>query len=255
MYYKQLLAAAACVGAAMASPAALAATIQISYTGAADFGQGAVGYDTGYLAPNPNSPTTAANVYIGGDSLSSSNTSYGFSSAGQFNAWCVDIYHWMVNSYSYTVGTPGDLAAMLTSLRPGPDTGTNRVNQLILLADEVYGSLSSLTDSAAFQLAVWEIAYGTPGSSGTYQINSTDPGFNVGSNTAAAAIVEANGWLTHLNTAAITGNYQLSFLNDGTPGGATQDVVVFSRAITEPDSLALLGLGFAGLFGVRRKSA
>ena len=111
---------------------------------------------------------------------------------------------------------------------------------------------SSLTDSAAFQLAVWEITYGTPGNNGIYQINSSDAGFNIGSNTAGAAIVEANGWLTNLNTAAITGNYQLTFLNDGT-AGATQDVVVFSRAIPEPASLALLGLGFAGLVGVRRK--
>ena len=254
MNYKQFLAAATCVGAAVTSPAALASTIQATYTSAANFGNGAVGYDTGYLAPNPNSPTSGVNIYIGGDSFTSSNTSYGFSSTGQFNAWCVDIYHWMANSYNYTVGTPGDLAAMLSSLRPGADTGTTRVNQLIQLANEVYGSLSSLTDSAAFQLAVWEITYGTPGSNGIYQINSSDVGFNVGSNTAGAAIVEANGWLTNLNTAAITGNYRLTFLNDGTDA-ATQDVVVFSRAIPEPASLALLGLGFAGLVSVRRKPA
>src|SRR3990167_3893892 len=83
------------IGAMLASQSSLATTIDVTYSGSADFGSGGVGYKSGKIAPNPNSSSSLVSVSIGGDSFTSANHSYDFSATGQFNTWCVDIYHWL----------------------------------------------------------------------------------------------------------------------------------------------------------------
>ena len=260
MNSKHILAAAALIGVAMVSQSALAGVIVATYSGSANFGSGSVGYDSGSVAPNPNSSTSLVGVGIGGDSFTSANHSYDFSITGQFNVWCVDIYHWMSGgTVTYNVGTGNDLAAVLTSLRPGTPDGTARVHQLIQLADEVYSFVDTKTESAAFQLAIWAITYGTADSSGKYHINTTDPGFHVGSSATVSSPFGtlANEWLDNLSSAPITGNYTLTFLNDGTRE-YTQDVIVFTdppNVVPVPASSALLSLGLGALGFIRRKKA
>ena len=161
MNSRRLLAAVPLIAVTMASQSGLASTIYATYSGSANFGGGPVGYDSGEIVPNPNSSISPVDVGIGGDSFMSANHSYLFSSTGQFNTWCVDIYHWMSGgTVTYTIGTGTDLATLLTTLRPGTPNGTERAAQLDQLADEVYSSLNTETGSAAFQLAIWAIAYG-----------------------------------------------------------------------------------------------
>ena len=115
------------------------------------------------------------------------------------------------------------------------------------------GATSSLVNSVAFQLAVWEIRYetttlpnynltaGTP-TSGNFFATSADP----------AAVAQANTWLQNL---PLTSSYTVSLLHSD----SGQDFVYGTRPplrqnLPEPSPLPLLGLGVAAmLFSIRRR--
>ena len=118
------------------------------------------------------------------------------------------------------------------------------------------GATSSLVNSIAFQLAVWEIRYETTGiynlasggaTSGSFYATSADP----------AAVTKANQWLQNL---PLTSTYSVSLLHSGPPGNE-QDFVYGTRppshqVIPEPSSIPLLGLGLAAImFSTRRRGA
>lgn len=254
MKMKSVLSSLAMVGLLAASHSVFGTTIAVTYAGSANFGSGGVGYYNGSVAPNPNSNTSLVGVGIGGDSFTSANHTYDFSATGQFNTWCVDIYHWLAGgSVNYNVGTGAELATSLSALRPGIPTGATRVAQLGQLANDVYSTVNTKTESAAFQLAVWAITYGALDGTGHYSLNTTDSGFKVDSTTKNSAYgVLANSWLANLGTAPDTGNYKLTYLNDGTANN-TQDMVVFTSIVPEPGTVALIAVGLLGLGFGRKK--
>lgn len=244
-----------------------AASIDVSYSGSTILNGINVGYyKGGEIAPNPDSVNLKP-VWIGGDSFTTNDTNYLFASTGVFNAWCVDIYHWLsVGNYTYNVETGGELAGVLSDVRRGTPDGGERVEDLVDLANQVYGTLATKEHSAAFQLAVWAITYGVQNTNGLYEITASNTGFRVDTNTAVSSYVTlANSWLAALDTAAITGNYSLTYLSDSGATRGTQNLVVFTSippslietsSVPEPGSLLLIlsGLGVFGFVNSKQKN-
>jgi hypothetical protein len=137
-----------------------------------------------------------------------------------------------------------------------PLIGYDDVARLFQEVGGTAGATSSLTNSAAFQLALWEIRYETttrpnynltPGipASGNFYATSADP----------AALAQANTWLQNLPA---TSTYSVSLLHSGPPGSEQDFIYVrppLRENLPEPSPLPLLGLGVAAMmFSIRRRA-
>jgi hypothetical protein len=158
-----------------------------------------------------------------------------------FMAWCVDIYHFVSSSTNYTLMSGADFYAGAASYK---------ATDLERLASYVFDHslLTSSVQSAAFQLAAWEIVNDSAGR-GSYDVDGGD--FKVTSGDSYVRVL-ADQWLDVVDA----GNYQLSqslsVWRQNTPG-STQDLAVFAP-IPEPQTYAMLlaGLALMGFVARRR---
>lgn len=165
---------------------------------------------------------------------------------GDFIAWCLDIGHWLNLPSTYSVTTSpfnpdGSITAVVATL-----------TQLVNTAYK--GVLGNATDSAAFQLALWEIVNE---GSGNYDVNDGD--FKASGNLAVRN--QANAFLDNL-TGTATGNYKLTYLQSESSmqrfaeGQPSQNLVTISEVPLPAAGLLLIGaLGGLGMFARRRKAA
>jgi hypothetical protein len=157
-----------------------------------------------------------------------------------FMAWCVDIYDFIASSASYSRESGADFYS----------STTYKAADLERLASYVFdnGLLTNNMQSAAFQIAAWEVVNELAGT-GSY--NATSGDFRVTSGNASVLGL-ANGWLGIVNDGTYGITQSLSVWQDA--HGGTQDLAVFAP-IPEPETYAMLlaGLALMGFVARRRQ--
>ncbi len=200
-------------------------------------------YDGGFTIQD-DSPYRPAVTVLAGAFKMTDTTGSTLPAGTSFMALCVDIYHFLNTtgagtSYSLTTGT---------SFYSGGNG--YKATDLERLASYVFDNnlLTTAAQSAAFQLAAWEIVNDAAGT-GNYNLGMGD--FRVTTGDAVARTL-AGTWLGVVNAGSYQIDQKLSVWAQDI-AGSTQDLAVFAP-IPEPESYAMLlaGLALMGFVARRR---
>ncbi len=157
-----------------------------------------------------------------------------------FMAWCVDIYHFISPSTNYTLMSGADFYV---------GDASYKATDLERLASYVFDHslLTSSVQSAAFQLAAWEIVNDNDGR-GSYDV---DEGYFKVTSGDSYVRGLADQWLDVVDAGDYQLSQSLSVWRQNTPG-STQDLAVFAP-IPEPQTYAMLLAGLALMSFVARR--
>lgn len=148
--------------------------------------------------------------------------------------------------YSNQAGSPYDTTG--PGFDPTGSLSSDELTALERLWANAYGLIDTNIESAAFQLAIWELVYDNA-ASGAYDL--TTGLFQILPSTAAAAnaVALANSWLNDaINAPTWTATQSLVILHND----EYQDLLA-PTSVPEPMTMLLLGMGLAGVGMIRRR--
>jgi hypothetical protein len=189
------------------------------------------------LLSNPN---TALNLTTDAGGFSTS-----LNGGASFTTYCIDLYENISfgTTYSgYTLGA-GALHAFANS-HAAADIGK-------LFAEN--NAITTATAQAAFQIAVWEIAYET---TGLYNLDTGSAKFSGGTAASSGALTMASSWLSSLATTTNNSTTLWTLDSVETYGHQGHQDLAFAAAVPEPTTYAMLagGLLCVGFYARRRGS-
>lgn len=211
------------------------------------FGQSGSLSMSGYAFPsalNFNVTGRSGSVGAGGFSASFDANFAAPPAPTSFVAYCVDLVQSFSfnNPFSVTATSPSSMSAI----------GNVRTSVLDRLYTQRFATADTNVESAAFQLAVWEVlqeapatAFGTNAlGSGSFMATAATSGTTLDSD----AITLANSWLNTLTGAS--GGYSLTVL-----ASATHQDQMMATPVPEPETYMMLlaGLGLMGFVARRRQ--
>lgn len=235
---------ATAIGGLFPAQAALADTIQLN-----NFWSGSGSATITFNGTNYHNGAPAAFTHSGGSGgFRTYNLTTDPGMLNSFQSWCLDIFH----SFGFPVTSTNVFAtaASIFGSAKATDLGRLYTNQHTLIDS----TASTANNSAAFQLAVWEIVSeqgGNPYNLGTgnLQITSGSTGY-----------ATAQTWLGQLNSTPSVSQYDANVWsvtsNNGPSGAGAQDVGVFTP-VPEPETYAMMlaGLGLLGFAARRRQKS
>lgn len=232
MAFKAFLATVAFAGAIVLAPA-VASAFTVSYQNSGNV-FGTNGHSNVYINSAANPVVTALHVSAGGFALKGDLD--GNSVVENFTGWCLDIVTYMGNNKNYVAtNTPFAVnpnAKILTA------TQIANIGKLFNTAFNAI-TLTNNTDSAAFQLALWELAYET---APTYTLALG----NFTATNSTSAIARANTLLAGLNGPTVGKAWNLTFLQS-TPHNSQNLVTATPVPLPAAGLMLLAALGGLGL--------
>jgi hypothetical protein len=237
------------------------ATAQITINGYSN--PGAQNVQLGGTFFNGNPADGSGNVEASQINVDVTATNTTLVALGSLATYCVDLFHY-INQQTYTYN--------VTTLTNGPvsdgngsqTTWTSKQVQYItalLEANQIDYASTGATDTAAIQLAIWDVEYGSD-SNGNVSNLSSGTQFTASNNATVISDAQtylnkvtsgATGWLDspsytamELSGASPT-SQNLVFLVAGNGNGGN------SVGTPEPGTVGLLGAGLAGLWAAARR--